>query len=178
MKVIFEGDFKSLKNKGFKLNKFYASNHIGYTFESSINSIIIWKAGRELTIGGIKKEQQSIIVNFLKEYKIEEKVYLKIEHNLATKISEEEKWDIEDFIKAKGIVNILNLVKNNKTKEDSYDLNENLIKHYKDKLDNNPTFFDHYIEAAASNKYTDNIELIFFEKEIVLKLNEILIDLK
>lgn len=41
MKVIFEGDFKSLKNKGFKLNKFYASNHIGYTFESSINSIII-----------------------------------------------------------------------------------------------------------------------------------------
>lgn len=117
-------------------------------------------------------------MNFLKEYKIEEKVYLKIEHNLATKISEEEKWDIEDFIKAKGIVNILNLVKNNKTKEDLYDLNENLIKYYKDKLDNNPTFFDHYIEAAASNKYTDNIELIFFEKEIVLKLNEILIDLK
>lgn len=77
-KLRFCGDFKKLKSMGFKFNKYYANNYIGYNFKLkkySSDLLLIWKAEKDIFIENIDKESHKVaLFNELLKFKTVDEV--------------------------------------------------------------------------------------------------------
>jgi hypothetical protein len=54
-------DIKQLKPRGYKFGKFFASNYKAYSSEIGGKSIIIWVAGKDIQIDGMKDKIEDVI---------------------------------------------------------------------------------------------------------------------
>jgi len=174
-KVFFTGDFKKLIPLGYKRNKYYANNYIGYDLQSkkydTMSLILIWKAGKDLYLSDCKNEFQVALFNLLKTNTIEscrvfyEKNYspicFKIKNDIATPVSFEEYCDYNTWKKYTFVRNNLNSL-TEEEKTEKIEKNKNFYKDVDDFLNNNFNFdkYQSFLETRNSEYLLINEEML------------------